>query len=94
MARGILTAVPATIKGKAVVGRKVRARTGTWPTGTTFTYRWVADGKTIKRAKGAGRTMVVTRAMVGKRLRVRVTASLPGYTPLMVISPRTKRVKP
>ncbi|GAA2118494.1 hypothetical protein GCM10009843_10450 [Nocardioides bigeumensis] len=93
VARGILTPVAATIKGKAVVGRKVRVRTGTWPTGTTFTYRWFADGKKVKRARGAGKALTVTGAMVGQRLRVRVTASLPGYTPLVVTSPRSRRVR-
>ena len=79
-----------TIKGKAVVGSRLRAKTGSWPAGTTFTYRWLANGKVLRKATSA--TLRVKPGLVGKRVSVRVTAAKPGYSSVTLVSARTKRV--
>ncbi len=87
---GVLTGPRPTIKGKPIVRRRLTARTGTWPTGTTFTYRWLADGKVVRKAVTA--TLRLKPALAGKRLSVRVRVAKPGYLGVTLVSARTKRV--
>lgn len=67
-----------SISGTAAVGATVRAVVGTWtPAATSYTYRWSANGVTIKGATGAA--YPVAAAVVGKRLTVTVTARRAGH---------------
>jgi hypothetical protein len=91
VALGTLVAGKPKIRGKAVAGKRLKARPGSWAPGTTFTYRWLANGKPVKR-NGSGKVLKVTRALKGARLRVRVTASLPGYASRVVVSAKTAKV--
>lgn len=81
------------IKGKAVVGAKLRLQPGIFaPSGATTSYQWLAGGKIVKRATGT--TLKLKRRHQGKRIAVRVTVTLPGYAPLTVTTAATKKVKP
>ena len=65
------------VLGKARVGRTLRAVPGTWsPTPTRTTYRWLANGKKIRKATQA--RLKVTAALRGKRLAVRITVAATG----------------
>lgn len=78
------------IKGKAVVGHVLKARHGRWTSGTTFRYRWFADGKRIKHR--TGKKLTLTKAQKGHRITVRVTGSKPGYAKVARASKRTPKV--
>lgn len=65
------------LRGTAKVGATLKAVVGTLsPASTTLTYRWLADGKKIKRAVRAKLKLVAR--LRGKRVKVRVTAVAPG----------------
>lgn len=67
-----------TISGKAKVGSRLRASTGTWsPTPSSFSYRWYRNGKAISRATASSHRL--TAADKGKKVTVRVTAKKAGY---------------
>ncbi|HEX5198461.1 MAG TPA: hypothetical protein VFW27_00840, partial [Actinoplanes sp.] len=79
------------ITGRAAVGSRLRASTGTWtPKGATFTYQWAADGTPISEATGA--TYRVQVADLGKKLSVSVTATKSGYTAATAESTATATV--
>jgi hypothetical protein len=80
-----------TVAGTVAVGTTVRANTGTWtPTGTSFTYRWAANGATIKGATGPA--YPVTAAVLGRRLTVTVTATRAGHPSGTAVSAATAPV--
>ena len=79
------------VSGKARVGRSVSAILSGWSGGTTSSYRWLVDGKAVKKATAA--RLKVTRAMLGRRLSVRVRVTRPGYTSLTATSARTAKVR-
>jgi len=86
VAAGVIktTRKPAIV-GKAKVGTKVRANTGRWNTsGVTVRYRWLRGGKPIAGATKA--TYRLKKADRGKRIRVRVTVSKPGYATVTVLT--------
>ncbi|NYE37897.1 hypothetical protein F4692_003042 [Nocardioides cavernae] len=80
-----------TISGKAVVGKRLRVARGDWVAATrvSFTYQWLADGRRIKHATGV--RLKVTKDLVGKRLKVRVTARTADAT-VVVTTARTPKV--
>ena len=75
-----VTALP-TVSGTAAKGKTLTASSGSWTGSTpiTFAYRWVrcdASGSGCTDISGATTsTYVIESSMVGKRLRVRVTAT-------------------
>ena len=82
-----------TISGKAIVGKKLTVKPGSWTPGSVkLTYRWLANGVAVKKATKS--SFVLTAKQVGKRITVKVTASAPGYTSLSVTTARTAKVKP
>jgi hypothetical protein len=73
----VATVAPA-ITGPVRVGATVRATPGAWNlAATTFAYQWSADGVPINGATGSAYAIPV--ALRGRRLRVTVTARLPGH---------------
>jgi hypothetical protein len=72
------------------VGRTLTARPGTWTAGTSFAYAWFADGVAIKGQ--TAKKLVLTRAMKGKRVTVKVTGTRPGYAGATRTSARTAAV--
>ena len=91
VALGILATAKPTIRGKPVVGRTLTAKPGTWTGGTTFAYAWYADGVRISGEKG--RTLLLTRAQKGSRIKVEVTGSLAGFRSASRTSAATARVR-
>ncbi len=80
-----------TIKGKARVGRTLRARAAGWPEGTTFSYVWRSGGTRIKKA--TTRTLVLKKRHRGTRITVTVTGRLDGFLPVKRTSARTRTVR-
>lgn len=79
------------IVGKATVGSRLRARPGSWsPDPRTIRYRWLRNGKAIKKAGRA--TYLVKRVDRGKRISVRVSVRRPGLAPASAVS-RAKRIR-
>jgi hypothetical protein len=75
---GVLSSGTARISGKLKVRKKLIASASPWPAGTTVRYQWYAG-----RKKVAGATLsrlTLTRKTVGKRIKVVITGSRPGYT--------------
>lgn len=67
------------IKGKAKVGGKLKASTGTWSVSDLdFSYKWFRNGKQIGGKAGKKKVHKVVRADRGKRLTVKVTAKSDG----------------
>jgi surface antigen len=80
-----------TITGRPRVGALLTATTGAWsPNDVTTTYQWRAGGQDIPGATSS--TFRLTEAQLDQRVRVRVTASEPGYPTTTVASPATERV--
>lgn len=87
-APGIIAA-PTTVRagGTPYVGRRLTALRGTWsPTGITFAYQWLRDGRAISGATRS--TFVIRRIDKGHRISVRITGRKPGYTTVVRTSPR------
>ena len=79
------------ISGKAKVGRTLKVSKGSWsPTAVTLRYQWLANGKVIKKATKA--KLVVVKALRGKKITVKVTASLPGAASVTVRTRPSARV--
>lgn len=78
-----------TISGTAKVGRKLTAVTGTWVSGTTFTYRWLANGKPIPSATKSAFT--VGAAQRGAKISVIVTGRKSGYPTVAKTSTATAK---
>lgn len=74
---GALTASTPKISGTVRVGSTLRALSGSWTSGTRFTYQWYANGATIKGATGFSYTP--THGVRGKQLKVRVVGTRAGY---------------
>ena len=92
VARGLLATEVPRIRGRTRVGRRLVAVPGAWTPGTTFTYQWLVGEREIPGATRA--SYVVPRRMAGKRLRVRILGTLPGYGPETLLSEPTAKVRP
>ena len=80
------------IRGVVAVAQVLRVTRGTWnPTKVSRKIQWLANGKRIKGATKA--RLRLTKKLVGKRISVRVIASAPEHTRLLVKTRRTKRVR-
>lgn len=79
------------ITGRAKVGSKLTAVTGSWaPARPTLRYQWSANGTAIHGA--TGKTLTIAPAQVGKTITLRVTASQTGYRTVTKTSHATARV--
>ena len=82
-----------TVAGTAQVGVRLTASPGTWsPAGATYAYQWTADGVAISGA--TKRTFTPVATLLGKRIRVKVTASLADATSSSTTSAATPAVAP
>lgn len=76
-----------TASGSPYVGRRLTALRGTWsPSGITFTYQWLRDGRAIAGATRS--TFVIRRTDKGHRISVRITGRKAGYTTVVRTSAR------
>ena len=73
--------LPATstprVSGVFRIGRTLTAATGTWSTGTAFTYRWLSGGTPVPDASQSTYTLGLTD--LGKSISVEITGSKFGY---------------
>lgn len=89
---GQITPAPTpTISGQLKVGQRLTVAIGTWPSGVSTTQQWFRNGSTIS---GATNSRYKLKSIdVRKRITVRVTATKLGYTPAMMTSTSTSKVR-
>ncbi|WP_425437718.1 metallophosphoesterase [Mumia flava] len=93
VARGTLVAGTPRITGSAALGRTLTVHPGTWrPAGVRLGYQWYANGRAIRGRTGT--RLALGPALVGKRITVRVTATLHGYVRSAVTSAAAGPVAP
>ena len=99
VAKGTLSGTKPKVKGKAKVGKTLRARPGHWSPGVRLHYQWFAGGRKIKGATHAKLKLTkklahkMGRKLVHKRVWVKVTATKAGYRALVKKSARTAKVR-
>ncbi len=88
-----LTPATPKISGTTRVGRTITATPGTWkPTNTALSYQWLRAGAAISKATGKTYTLVASD--LGKKIQVKVTGKLSGYTTASRTSAATTPVEP
>lgn len=90
VAAGTLTKSTPVISGKVKVGKRLRAKHGTWTAGTSLRYQWYASGKKIRHATKAA--YKIAKKYAGKKITVRVTGSKAGYLTATATSKPTHKV--
>jgi hypothetical protein len=90
VAKGVLKTATPKISGKYAVGSKLTVKKGTWTSGTTFTYRWYANGTLIPKATASSLTL--TKAQKGKKIVAKVIGKKSGYTSTSEKSARSAKV--
>lgn len=78
VAKATLKTATPTISGTVKYGKTLTAKTGTWTSGTKFTYQWLRDGKAISGA--TSKTYKLAAKDAGKKISVKVTGMKSGYT--------------
>lgn len=90
--KGVLAAKKVSISGTPKVGKKLRAKTGSWgPSPVTSSYAWYRNGKKISGQKKI--SYKLGKADAGKRITVRVTQKKSNYISASTLSSKTKKVK-
>ena len=80
-----------TISGTPRVGQPLTANPGAWqPAAAQLTYQWMRDGAPISGATST--TYLAAAADAGRKLSVKVTGSLTGYTAQSATSSPTQAV--
>lgn len=88
--RGRLASEKPRIVGAVAVGSTLTAAPGTWTEGTTLRYQWLVNGVPILGADDP--TLKVKAAHLGKKIRVVVTGTQPGYLSQPRVSAPTAKV--
>lgn len=91
VAKGALSAATPKVSGTYKVKKTLKVKAGTWgPSGVKLSYQWLRGGKAIK---GATKTSYkLGKADKGKKISVKVTGTLSGYTTVAKTS-SAKKVK-
>ena len=84
VAAGALKAPTPIITGSVAVGHTISVTHGTWTSGTTFTYRWYANGVAISGA--TGKSYKIPSSKAGKKITVAVTGKKAAYATKKVTS--------
>jgi hypothetical protein len=87
---GTLSGTTPTISGTAKVGDTLTAHAGSWTSGTSLHYQWLANGKAIGGATKS--TYKLPSGVSGKKVQVKVTGTKADYTSLAKTSASTKAV--
>ncbi len=88
---GILATTRPVIGGSPIVGTQLTANPGAWgPAKVSLSYQWYRSGKKIRKATSQGYTPVASD--FGKKLSVKVTGKLAGYTTVTKTSASTVKV--
>lgn len=89
IARGTLVAPRPAISGTVKKGKTIRVKTASWkPAGVKLSYQWLRNGKSISKATKS--SYKVTSKDRGKRISVKVTGKLTGYTTVSKVSSSKK----
>jgi hypothetical protein len=92
VAKGLLSAPKPKISGTPKVGLVLKAQPGTWgPSPVKLRYKWYAGSTVIKGQ--VGKSLRLTRALIGKRIKVKVTGSKTAYVTTSKTSAATVAVK-
>ncbi len=93
VAKGVLTMRgKPVVRGKTRVGKKLTVTTGTWAPAATTTITWYVGGRAVPGAAGRAKTLKLTAAMVGKRIKVVIRATAAGYANQTFTTPQTAKV--
>jgi surface antigen len=87
---GAMTSGNPVLRGTPAVGRDLAVNTPRWASGARYQYQWYAEGSAIRGATSSRLTL--TPQLATKRIRVRVTATAPGYQSTARTSAWTARV--
>jgi len=88
---GILVAARPTIEVAPIVGNPLTANPGVWgPVGVQLSYQWYRGGKKISKA--TQQVYTPGNSDLGKKLSVKVTGKLGGYTTVAKTSALTLKV--
>ena len=79
------------VTGKAKVGKTLTGAVENCPAGATIHYAWYAGSKAIKGATGA--TYKLKKKQAGKRIKLMVSVTLPGYVAVLRSSDATGKVR-
>lgn len=91
VAYGALSTKTPKVSGTAKVKKKLKASAGTWgPKGVKLSYQWLRNGKPIKGATKTSYKLVKKDA--GKKISVKVTGKLSGYSTASKVS-TAKKIK-
>jgi hypothetical protein len=88
--KGTLQSSTPKITGTAKVGDTLKVSLGSWTSGTSFHYQWLANGKAISKATGS--SLKLASAEQGKRISVQVTGSKTDYNTVTRTSGQTGSV--
>ncbi|MBO1902835.1 hypothetical protein J4H92_12855 [Leucobacter weissii] len=81
VANGKISAKSVKVTGTAKSGKTLRAKTSSWsPKGVKLSYQWLRNGKAIKGSAAKKSSYKVKKADRKKKISVRVTGKLTGYT--------------
>jgi surface antigen len=83
---------PPSVSGTPQVGLQLSATTGSWSPAASYAFTWLANGKVISGATAS--TFTPTADQLGDKIKVKVTATAPGYTRMNVRSESTAVVAP
>ena len=76
--RGLMSVKVPGISGTVKVGKTLTAITKPWVTAAKISYQWLLDAKPIKGA--SGKTLKVLASQKGRKISLKVTQTLPGYS--------------
>jgi hypothetical protein len=85
--KGTLQSATPKVTGTAKVNDTLRITLGTWTSGTSFTYQWLANGSAISKATGS--SFKVGSGQESKRISVRVTGAKTDYNSVTKTSAQT-----
>lgn len=80
-----------TIAGRAKVGFSLTVSTGTWDSGTSFTYQWLRNGSPISGATGTSYALVA--ADQGAKITVAITGRTASSLPVTRTSSETAAIE-
>lgn len=89
---GTLRTQKPRIMGKLKAGQQLTTKAGRWPGQPFLRYRWYADGRLVRGA--SSKSLTLTPAFVGKRIKVVVIATKSGYLTAQRASATTAAVRP
>jgi hypothetical protein len=90
VAKGTFVAKTPKISGTVKAGKKLTVTVGTWTPVANYTYAWYAGSKKLSSTTN---TLTISKSLVGKKIRVKVTGTLDGFTNEAEYSAWTTTVK-